>query len=95
MHIANPLFLIHLIYVIISLYRIITKKEKLDVLKLTIVITLVMNVFFLCMHKTLGGWQFGNRYLVDLIPFAYLYILVTKQQRNTINKLNRLEILFL
>lgn len=26
----------------------------------------------LCLHRTLGGWQFGARYLVDLIPFVLL-----------------------
>ena len=26
----------------------------------------------LCLHKTMGGWQFGARYTVDLIPYALL-----------------------
>lgn len=26
----------------------------------------------LCLHRTLGGWQFGARYTVDLIPFVLL-----------------------
>ena len=25
----------------------------------------------LCCHRTLGGWQFGNRYLLDMLPFVY------------------------
>lgn len=28
-----------------------------------------------CMHKTLGGWQFGARYLVDLFPYLLLWFL--------------------
>ena len=28
-------------------------------------------VFILCCHRTLGGWQFGNRYLKDLMPFVF------------------------
>ncbi len=29
----------------------------------------------LCLHKTLGGWQFGARYTVDMLPLALAYIL--------------------
>jgi hypothetical protein len=29
----------------------------------------------LASHKTLGGWQFGARYAVDLIPYVLLYTL--------------------
>ena len=32
------------------------------------------NLLLLCLHKTLGGWQFGARYTVDLLPFALLYL---------------------
>lgn len=28
-----------------------------------------------CMHRTLGGWQFGARYFVDLLPYALLWFL--------------------
>ena len=29
------------------------------------------HILILCCHKTLGGWQFGNRYLVDLLPWMF------------------------
>lgn len=29
----------------------------------------------LCLHKTMGGWQFGTRYLVDLISFCFLFFI--------------------
>ena len=28
-----------------------------------------------CMHRTMGGWQFGTRYLVDLFPWVVLWFL--------------------
>ncbi len=31
------------------------------------------SVVFLCLHRTLGGWQFGARYLVDTLPFVLLF----------------------
>lgn len=33
-------------------------------------------------HRTMGGWQFGNRYLVDLMPWLFYGLLVlTPQER--------------
>ncbi len=34
---------------------------------------LLMNLLLLLMHRTFGGWQFGARYTVDLIPYAVLF----------------------
>lgn len=34
----------------------------------------------LCLHRTMGGWQFGARYTVDLIPFA-LWWYLTRPRR--------------
>lgn len=34
------------------------------------------HVLILLFHRTLGGWQFGNRYLLDLFPFVYCAILL-------------------
>ena len=31
-----------------------------------------VSVVLLCLHRTLGGWQFGARYLVDCIPWVLL-----------------------
>ena len=93
MYIANPIFLLLFACIILCIAKRIKKEYRFNPVKITILIMLVLNILCLCMHKTLGGWQFGNRYLVDLIPFVYLYILATKQQRGTVNKLNRLEIL--
>ena len=33
------------------------------------------------MHKTLGGWQFGARYTVDMIPFVILYFMLGQKRR--------------
>lgn len=35
---------------------------------------LVQFVFLLC-HRTNGGWHFGTRYMVDMLPFVWLVIL--------------------
>jgi hypothetical protein len=33
-------------------------------------VLMIFHIVFLLLHKTLGGWQFGSRYTVDLLPAA-------------------------
>lgn len=33
----------------------------------------------LCFHRTMGGWQFGARYTLDLLPFALFWFLRHKE----------------
>lgn len=39
-------------------------------------IMFVTHALILLFHKTLGGWQFGNRYLLDMFPYMYCAILI-------------------
>ncbi len=41
----------------------------------------ILHLFFLCCHKTLGGWQFGNRYTVDLLPVIFYGVLIWNQKQ--------------
>ena len=34
------------------------------------------HVFILCCHRTLGAWQFGNRYMVDMMPWLFYGLLI-------------------
>ncbi len=47
-------------------------RKKTDFLTLFL---LILHLLLLCMHRTLGGWQFGARYTVDLLPFLFFAIL--------------------
>jgi hypothetical protein len=38
---------------------------------------LTLSLFLLCLHNTFGTFQFGTRYLVDLIPYVILYFLLS------------------
>ena len=35
----------------------------------------ICHLIIICCHKTLGGWQFGNRYLLDMLPYLFLGLL--------------------
>ncbi|MBE5761644.1 MAG: hypothetical protein E7334_06575 [Clostridiales bacterium] len=36
-----------------------------------VVFGIAVNILMLCAHKTMGGWHFGNRYLIDFMPAVY------------------------
>ena len=38
-----------------------------------LLVSFIAEIFLLLMHKTFGGWQFGARYLCDLIPMLLLF----------------------
>ncbi len=40
-----------------------------------------VHFLLLALHKTMGGWHFGNRYTVDAIPFLFLALIVLRQGR--------------
>ena len=38
----------------------------------------VLHLLIICCHKTLGGWQFGNRYLLDMMPYLFFGLTLWK-----------------
>lgn len=54
------------------------KAVKNPVFLLTVVLA-ALHLVFLCCHATMGGWQFGNRYTVDLLPVLYVCLLLLLQ----------------
>lgn len=74
-YIANPMFLIWFAGVAKDVWE-----KKLDGVRLCIVIAILAELLLLCAHKTLGGWQFGARYTVDMLPMALMYLLLKKEE---------------
>ncbi|WP_102049311.1 hypothetical protein [Pygmaiobacter massiliensis] len=65
---ANPVFIIFFIH----LAR--PAPKPLHLLRWAAVAGFTLNLLALCVHKTFGGWQFGARYTVDLLPYALLFL---------------------
>lgn len=40
----------------------------------------LLHLLLLTAHKTMGGFQFGHRYTIDLLPYAYTLLLLTKKK---------------
>lgn len=74
-YLANPIFILllgHMIWM--------TKNKKWDIVQIVGCLSLFLHFFLLLMHRTFGGWQFGTRYLIDLIPAIY-YLLIVKKTK--------------
>lgn len=68
-YIANPLFLVLFVRQTQNLIR-----KNITAEGLLLSAGILLGLVCLCMHRTLGGWQFGARYTCDLLPFALLYL---------------------
>jgi len=55
-----------------------------------ILITMLIHLVLLLLHRTFGGYQYGARYAVDLIPYSLLYLI-----RREGRKLNAFEAVIL
>jgi len=49
-------------------------KHKIDskFIILVIVVVAILHIIFTCVHKTMGGWHWGNRYIIDTTPAVFL-----------------------
>ena len=43
----------------------------------------LVHLIILLLHRTLGGWQFGNRYLIDMLPYLLCGLLMWMPQSET------------
>ena len=67
--VANPIFLIWAGRCAVNAVRQGVSAEGVCVAAGTVLV-----LFLTCLHRTLGGWQFGARYTCDVIPFLYMYL---------------------
>ena len=72
----NPMYLSALIawFLSISARRKSTFGSRYTLL-IWIPLLLIIHMLITCMHRTLGAFQYGNRYFLDAIPFLYLGLL--------------------
>ena len=70
MFISCPVFIVNLVWIIRDLVR-----RNFSMEKALILLMGAVNVILLCMHRTLGGYQFGARYAIELIPLCFCYLL--------------------
>ncbi|MCD7748841.1 MAG: hypothetical protein LUH42_02185 [Oscillospiraceae bacterium] len=74
-YIANPLYLVVFVYAIRGLFRSSARGGGL------LLAGMALELLRLCMHRTMGGWQFGARYTCDMLPFALMYLALRDRPR--------------
>lgn len=70
-------------------YHLVRAGKKDIVLSILIPVLFVVHVLFVCCHRTMGGFHFGNRYLLDALPYLFYGLLVWKPQGHWFAKWNQ------
>ena len=66
--IVNPIIVAMMIGIIYGIWK---KDKQLVIVPLIIVCISTTYLIFIASHRTLGGWHFGNRYAIDILPYVY------------------------
>ena len=69
-YLVNPIYVSALLAGLLRAVR--RRWDRWDSLLL---VSFLLEFFLLLMHKTMGGWHFGTRYLCDLVPMLLLFAL--------------------
>ena len=87
---ANPMYFSLLAAWVLALIRRLRQKEKQRGMFLLVTLPLLSIIYMLilCAHRTLGGWHFGNRYLLDTMPWLYLGLLCWKPEQERFDRMN-------
>lgn len=70
-------------------YALVKRKEKNLLILIMLPVLAILHVLFICCHRTLGGWQFGDRYLLDLLPYLFYGLLLWKPKEEWFVRWNR------
>lgn len=81
MLIACPTLLLMLLHVISDVC-----KKQFTWVKGMLLLSMLLHIFLLLLHRTFGGYQLGARYVVDAIPYTALYFSLSKpcEKRNAV-----------
>jgi hypothetical protein len=65
------------------MYAVVYKGRKHLFELIALPLMLLCHLLIVCCHRTLGGYQFGNRYLVDMLPYVFYGLLALRpRERN-------------
>lgn len=73
---ANPMLLLLAFWALSDLLR-----RKTSPLKGLVMLCWLVHLLLLLSHRTFGGFQYGARYAVDLVPYAAVYLSLDARQR--------------
>ena len=82
----SPIFISYVICIIYAL------KDKLPSRKVLLLagITVVIQLLLITAHKTMGGYQFGNRYTIDVLPLIFLCMAMALPNNSSFDNANKI-----
>lgn len=72
-------FLVNPAYVLLAVRFV---KYRIGEMQYIYLLCLLIHFVLMLSHKTMGGWQFGSRYLVDMLPFMLMVMPSAIKQKN-------------
>ena len=70
------------------LYSMVCKRKAKRFVKISLPLMLFAHLMIVCCHRTMGGYQFGNRYIVDMLPYVFFGLLAFKPENEKSSNLN-------
>lgn len=71
---ANPVLILLLFWFVTDLLH-----RQASLINVIIFSFMTLHLFLLLLHRTFGGFQYGARYAVDLIPYVFIYLIFSSQ----------------
>lgn len=81
-YLCNPLFVMALLELVRRIRR-----RKLTAGDAILLVSALIHFNLLLLHRTFGGWQFGTRYLIDLLPAIAVFTFREKRRFSTADAL--------
>ena len=66
-------------FMVTWLYALTRKRKACGLCLIIVPATICVHLMIVCCHKTMGGYQFGNRYIVDMLPYVFYGLITYKQ----------------
>ena len=70
--------------VLICRFAVDIRKKRMNVMKAVVFATFFVHLFLLFTHRTFGAFQYGARYCVDLMPYAFLYLSLSDDTQTSV-----------
>lgn len=67
--ITSPIVIAAMVGIVCAIYK---KEWKLMQMGVLVCILSCMYLLVTVMHRTMGAWQFGNRYAIDILPYIFM-----------------------
>ena len=70
-----------ILFIVWWVYALIKRRKECKTSLIIVPMTVCIHLIIVCCHRTMGGYQFGNRYIIDMLPYVFYGLLSYKQEQ--------------